>query len=190
MELIGPYLIGCVLLVGAGASKAVRPDDTARALLPLVPIRLRRVIAFRTLRAALRLLAGGEVAVGALGLLVPRPLTAALVGVSYIAFAGVIAYARSHGGALASCGCFGTPDTPATYLHVGLDLVIGGAAVAVALEVSTRGWLVSILSRQPLHGVPLLALTAVGAGMTYLALSALARLQSVRLAVAPPESSR
>ncbi len=36
----------------------------------------------------------------------------------------VVAYARSRGGALASCGCFGTPDTPATLLHVVVDLVV------------------------------------------------------------------
>jgi hypothetical protein len=190
MELIGPYLIGCVLLVAAGASKAIRPDDTARAFLPIVPARLRPVVGLRTLRILVRLLAGAEVAVGALGLLLPRPLTGVLVGLSYIAFAGVIAYVRAQGGALASCGCFGTPDTPATYLHVAIDLVIGGAAVAVALQASTGGWLVTVLARQPLHGLPLMALTAVGAGTTYLMLSGLARLQAVRSAVAPLERSR
>ena len=189
MELIGPYLIGCVLLVGAGVSKAARPDDTARALLPLVPIR-RPVISFRPLRTLVRFLAAGEVVVGALGLLLPRPLTGALVGTSYIAFAVVSAYTRAHGGALASCGCFGTPDTPATYVHVAIDLALGGAALAVALEVSTRGWLVNVLAHQPLHGLALLALTAVGAGTTYLTLSGLARLHAVRLAVATPERSR
>jgi hypothetical protein len=189
MELIGPYLIGCVLLIGAGAGKAVRPDDTARALLPVVPIRLRPVLDFRVLRTLIRLLAVGEVAIGALGLLLLRPVTGALVGGSYIAFAGVIAYARAHGGALASCGCFGTPDTPATYLHIAIDLVIGGAAVAVALAVSSRGSLVNVLARQPLHGLPLLTLSAVGAGTTYLTLSGLARLQAIRTAVAPPERS-
>jgi hypothetical protein len=189
MELIGPYLIGCFLLVGAGASKAVRPDDTARALLAIVPIRLRQAVSFRVLRTVIRLLATGEVGLGALGLLLPRPLTGALVGASYIAFAGVITYTRAHGGALASCGCFGTPDTPATYLHVAIDLVIGGAALAVALEVSTRGWLENVLARQPLHGLPLMALTAVGAGTTYLTLSGLARLQAVRMTVARAEGS-
>jgi hypothetical protein len=187
MELIGPYLIGCVLLVAAGAAKAARPDDTARALLLIVPIRLRPLVHFRALRTLIRILATGEVAVGILGVLFPRPLTGALVGVSYIAFAGVIAYARAHGGALASCGCFGTPDTPATYLHVAIDLAIGGSAVAVALEASTGGSLVNVLARQPLHGLPLLALTAVGTGTAYLSLSGLARLHAVRLTVASPE---
>jgi CDP-diglyceride synthetase len=73
---------------------------------------------------------------------------------------------------------------------VGLDLVIGGAAAAVAVEVPTRGWLMNVLAQQPLHGLPLMALAAVGAGVAYLTLSGLARLQAVRLPVAPTERSR
>jgi hypothetical protein len=181
VELIGVYLIGCVLLVGAGASKAARPGDTARALLPLVPARLHPVVELRTLRALVRLLAAAEVVVGGVGLFWPRPASAALVGTSYFAFAGVVAYARSHGGALASCGCFGTPDTPATYLHVAIDLVLCSAAVVAAVEVPAQGWLMTVVAHQPLHGLPLLALTAVGAGVSFVALSGLARLQAVRL---------
>jgi hypothetical protein len=190
MELIGPYLIGCVLLVGAGARKASRPDDTARAFLPMVPTRLRPVVPFQVLRTLIRLLAAVEVGVGAVALLWPRPLTAALVCASYFAFAGLIGYARSRGGALASCGCFGTTDTPATSLHAAIDLVIGGAAIATAVESPTSGWLMTVLAPEPLHGLPLLALTAVGAGVTYLTLSSLARLQAARLILVPSERSR
>jgi hypothetical protein len=189
MELIGPYLIGCVLLVGAGAIKVARPDDTARAVLPIVPRRLRPVVPFRVLRTLIRFLAAVEAVVGGLGLLLPRPSTAALVGASYFAFAGLIAYARSRGGALASCGCFGTPDTPATQLHVVIDIVIGSAAVATAVEVPATGWLMTVLIQQPLHGLPLMTLTAVGAGVTYLTLSRLAQLQAIRLAFTPSERS-
>ncbi len=189
MELIGPYLIGCVLLVGAGAIKVGRPDDTARAILPIVPRRLRPVAPFRVLRTLIRLLAAVEVMVGGLGLLLPRPSTAALVGASYFVFAGLIAYARSRGGTLASCGCFGTPDTPATHLHVVIDLVMGSAAVATAMEAPATGWLMTVLLQQPLHGLPLMALTAVGAGVTYLTLSRLAQLQAIRLAFTPSERS-
>jgi hypothetical protein len=73
---------------------------------------------------------------------------------------------------------------------VALDLVIGSAAAAVAVEGPTGGWIMNVLARQPLHGLPLAALAAVGAGVTYLTLSGLARLQAVRLAVAPSEGSR
>jgi len=190
VELIGPYLIGCVLLIGAGASKAARPDDTARAFLPMVPTRLRPVLPFRTLRILIRLLAAVEGALGAVALLWPRPLTAALVGASYFAFAALIWYARSQGGALASCGCFGTADTPATSLHAAIDVVIGGAAVATAIASPTSGWLMTVLAAQPLHGLPLVALTAVGAGVTYLTLSGLARLHAVRLTLVASEGSR
>ena len=39
---------------------------------------------------------------------------AGLVAVSYGAFAAFVAWLRVRHGALASCGCLGTPDTPAT----------------------------------------------------------------------------
>jgi hypothetical protein len=116
-------------------------------------------------------------------------LTGALVGASYFAFAGLIWYARSRGGALASCGCFGQADTPATALHAAIDVVIGAAAVATAVASPSSGWLMTVLAHQPLRGLPLLALTAVGAGVTYLTLSGLAPLQAVRLVFVPSERS-
>ncbi len=47
MELIGPYLAACVLLVAAGVAKALRPADTARAVagtLALPPTPVRRAV--------------------------------------------------------------------------------------------------------------------------------------------------
>jgi hypothetical protein len=57
MELMGVYLVGCILLVCAGAIKTLRPDDTARALAPLVPARLTSYIQFRQMRVIIRLVA-------------------------------------------------------------------------------------------------------------------------------------
>jgi hypothetical protein len=110
MELIGPYLVACVLLVLAGGLKAVRPDDTARALAPLIPGRARPRFSFGRLRQLIRTAAGLEAALGVVALVWPRPIVAGLVAASYLAFAAFVAYARAKGGALASCGCFGTPD--------------------------------------------------------------------------------
>ena len=45
----------------------------------------------------------------------------ALVAGSFAGFAVVVAFARHRGGAIASCGCFGTPDTPATLVHVAVN---------------------------------------------------------------------
>ena len=169
MELIGLYLIGCGLLVCAGVMKAARPDDTARAVLPL----LAGSPALRSLpqlRRMVRLGAATEAALGVVALVLPRPLTASLVAVSYVAFTGYVLYVRSRGGALTSCGCFGTPDGPPTILHATLTAGFAIAAVAVA----------TLLAQAPLHGAPLVALSAVGLWLTYLALTVLGRLQAVR----------
>jgi hypothetical protein len=189
VELIGPYLIGCVLLVTAGVMKAVRPDDTARALASFLPGRLAR-LPFGRLQWALRIVAGLEAGLGLVGLVFPGPVVAGLVAASYLAFAVVVAYARSKGGALASCGCFGTPDTPATLLHVVLDLVLAVSGLVVALNVPTSGSIVNVVAHEPLHGLPMVVVSGVGAWLTYLTLSVLGALQAARLAVAPRATRR
>jgi hypothetical protein len=173
LELIGLYLIACALLVVAGGSKLVRPDDTARALAALVPVPLAR------LRRLVRIGATAEAALGLGALAAPRTVSAGLVALSYGAFALFIAYARAKGGALASCGCFGTPDTPATAVHAVVNLGLAVAATAVAVAPPT-GSIVSILAAQPLHGVPLALVSAIGAWLTYLVVSVLAALQAAR----------
>jgi uncharacterized protein YjeT (DUF2065 family) len=173
VELIGLYLVACLLLVAAGTAKAIRPADTARAFSTVVSLPPG------VLRIAIRIGAVVEAALGAVALLYPRTLTAGLVALSYAVFALVVAYARSRGGAVASCGCFGTPDTPATMLHVIVNLGLSGAAGYVAAA-QPSGSLVSILSAQPLFGVPLVSVSALAAWLTYLAMSVLAGLQAAR----------
>ena len=173
MELIGPYLIACVLLIVAGVAKAVRPADTARALGALVPV------PFPWLRGVVRVGSMAEAALGVVAIALPRPGPAWLVALSYVGFAVIVAVARSKGAAISSCGCFGTPDTPATMLHVLVNLALAGAAATVALA-GASGTIASVLSQQPLHGLPLVAVSALGAWLTYLALSGLARVQAAR----------
>jgi hypothetical protein len=182
VELIGLYLVACYLLVAAGASKTVRPDDTARALAALTPIPLP----LRAVRGLVRAGAAGELALGLVALVMPHAVFAWLVAASYGAFAAVVAYVRSSGGALASCGCFGTPDTPATGLHVVVDVVLCGAAVAVGLALPAGSTLWSVLAHQPGHGVPLVAISGLLAWLCYLALSALAGLQAARAPATVP----
>ena len=129
VELIGLYLVAAGLLLGAGVAKAVRPGDTARALgalpgLDRVPTRL--------LQGATRVGAAAEAVLGFAALAAPGPLTGGLVSASYILFAAVTAIVRVRGGALSSCGCFGRADTPASWLHVVLNLVFAVAAATVA----------------------------------------------------------
>ena len=184
MELIGPYLVACGLLVVAGVAKAVRPDDTARALVLLTgpaPGRTgRRRPGPAAVRGAVRTGAVAEALLGAVALAFPRTGTAAAVAVSYLAFAGFVLLAMVRGGALATCGCFGRPDTPPTVVHVVVDLVLAGSAAAVAATSPTAGSLLTVLSRQPWHGVPLVLVSVLGTWLAGLVLVRLAALEAVR----------
>jgi hypothetical protein len=120
-----------------------------------------------------------EAAVGAAGLVHPSPWTAGLVAASYLGFAGFVAVVLSRGGPVASCGCFGTPDTPATRLHVVVDMALAVSAVSVAVNAPDL-WLPSVLALQPWHGAPLFLVSLLGAWLTYLALGRLAELGAVR----------
>jgi hypothetical protein len=186
MELIGLYLIAAGLLVVAGVAKTLHPDDTARAVLTLVPVWTPRPLqSFRLLRESVRVLALTEVAVGLAALAHPGPVTGFLVASSYALFACVVAYARVRGGPLATCGCFGRPDTAATWLHVVLNLVLAGAALGVATRSGSGGSIVPVLAHQPWAGAPLLFASAVGLGLTMVALSTLPVLEGARRRVRP-----
>lgn len=173
MELMGPYLAACILLVVAGASKVVRPTDTARAVAAIAPFPLG------ALRLLVRVGAALEVAIGLGGLLYPSLVTASLVALSYALFGGFVVAVIVRGGPLASCGCFGKPDTPATRVHVVVNVGLAAAAVVVAVSISSAP-ISTIMSSQPWHGIPLALLGALGALTGYLALSPLAELLAAR----------
>jgi hypothetical protein len=182
VELIGLYLVAAGLLCVAGLAKARRPEDTARALAPFLP----GPPALHTMRWVVRLAALLEAALGAVAIAFPRPATAALVALSYLCFFGVVAEARRRGGLLATCGCFGRPDTPPTALHLVMNLALAGAAAIVALGGPRHGTLAMLLAPQPWAGAPLLFVSAVGLWLTSLALSALAGLTAARRLARPP----
>ena len=173
MELIGPYLAACLLLVFAGAAKAVRPTDTARAVSVVVPMALAAI------RPLVRAGAVAEAAVGTVALAYPSPVTAGLVGLSYLGLAGFVAVVLARGGPLATCGCFGKPDAPSTRLHVVVNFALAGSAAAVAATVNP-GWLPALLAGQPWYGVPLVLLSLLCAWLAFLALSLLAELGATR----------
>lgn len=173
MELIGPYLAACLVLAGAGVAKTFRPMDTARAVAAVVPLSLA------VSRTLVRIGAVAEAGVGTAAALHPSPVTAGLVAASYLGFAAFVVVVLTRGGALASCGCFGKPDTPATRLHVMINLVLAVAAIVVAATV-TPGWLPAILEKQPWHGAPLGLLSLLCAWLAFLALSRLAELAAAR----------
>lgn len=173
MELIGPYLAACLLLAVAGAAKAREPTDTARAVSAVVPVPLA------TARVLVRTGALAEAVVGVAALVRPSPVTAGLVALSYSCFAVFVVVVLARGGPLASCGCFGKPDTPATRVHVVVDLCLAGSALAVAASVPS-GWLLPLLGVLPWHGVPLVLLSLLCAWLAFLAMSRLAELGAAR----------
>jgi len=163
--LAGPLLVGAALLLVGGVGKLVRPDNLARAF-HAAHVRL----GVRGIRA----LAAIEVLVAVAAIVTGGWLPAALVSVSYAGFAGFVATALARGWALSSCGCFGTPDSPPTPVHVAIDvlLAVGGGAAAVhggaaplALVRSRPGW-----------GAAMVSASAVLVGLAYLALVRLPRL--------------
>jgi hypothetical protein len=190
VELIGLYLTAAALLVVAGIAKAVRPDETARALNDLVWTRALSVMTPPRMRMLIRGAAILEATLGFVAIVFPRPVTAGLVATSYALFAGVVLYARSRGGALSSCGCFGRADTPATSLHALVDLVFAAACIAVAASTPSSGSLVTLLGRQPAAGVPLIFVSAVGLYMAYLVLAVLPAMEGARRLVRRPGPQR
>ncbi|MBO0693280.1 MAG: hypothetical protein J2P58_10325 [Acidimicrobiaceae bacterium] len=179
MALVGIFLVAAGLLAAAGVAKSARPGDTARALAELSRRGERRGLPMSVLSPAVRLLAGLEAVIGLAALVYPNRVLAALVAASYLAFAGFVLYARAKGGVLATCGCFGSPDTPPTVLHavVDLGLCAGGVGVAVAGVSGTIG---AVLADQPYHGVPLVVASVLTAGLAFAVLSPLARLTALR----------
>lgn len=113
-----------LLLLGAGGAKIVDPDRTVGALTALgVPVGT----------TAVRVGAAGEAVVGAMALVVGGRTSAALVGVSFAAFAVFVAAALRSGRPIGTCGCFGRADTPPRRAHVAVDLVLAAAGLAGAV---------------------------------------------------------
>jgi hypothetical protein len=165
--LAGPFAIAAALLAIGGASKVVRPRDTAQAL-TAVGVPLPRFVSARLL---VRLGGVAEVVIGGGALLTGGDVFASLVAVSYLAFTGFVVAALRSGKPISSCGCFGKVDTPPSPVHVGLDLAFAGVAVAAAIVGDVA--LPDVLADQPLLGLPFLFLLVIGCSLVFLAFSAL-----------------
>jgi hypothetical protein len=157
-----PYLAAIALLGAAGVAKAIRPVDTANALSGAgLPVG----------RTWVRAGAIGEAGLAVAAFVWPGPVTGTLVALTFGIFALFIGLALQRGWVLASCGCFGRPDTPPTVAHAVLN--VGAAAVALWWAVAwPAGYgfshLVRLFFHQPWHGGPLVLISAVVAGLAYL----------------------
>ncbi|MGZ4636752.1 MauE/DoxX family redox-associated membrane protein [Oryzihumus sp.] len=139
--LAGPYLAACGLLVAAGLPKLRDPLPLVRALRS-VGLPVGRTIG--TASATTRVIAAAEVVLGVAAVAWPGTITAGLVSLAYLAFTGFVALALAKGGVLASCGCFGKPDTPPTRSHLIVTALLAAAAAATAVEPPAR-----LLTAQP-----------------------------------------
>jgi choline-glycine betaine transporter len=164
--LAGPFAIACVLLAGAGVLKAWKPGDTANALRAV-----GAPLSHTASRVLVRAFGAVEAGVAVVALLTGNPVAAAVVAISYLAFAAFVVVALRRGSAIASCGCFGKVDTPPSIVHVVLDLCFAGVAIAVVFTGDVA--LPDVLRDQPLAGVPFALLLAVGVYLVFLAFTAL-----------------
>ncbi len=149
--LSGVFFAAAALLVVGGVQKLADPQSLVRAL---------RSVGVPVPKVAVRLLSVAEIGLGTAALLTGNGVGVAL---SYAAFTGFVLVARSRGGVLASCGCFGKVDVRPTRLHAA---VTGGLALAAAPGAP---------GRVPLE-VPLLLATAAVAVTGYLVMAALPQL--------------
>jgi hypothetical protein len=127
---LGPFLAAAGLLVLAGLPKLRDPAPLVRAL---------RSAGLPGGRSLVRVLAVLEVAAGLAALAWPGRITGSLVALAYLTFTAFVALALARGGVLASCGCFGRPDTPPTRAHLVVTAVLAASGVAVALDTEAAG---------------------------------------------------
>jgi hypothetical protein len=164
LGLAGLFFAISLLVAAAGALKAARPHTTARALAQA---------GFGVPAFAVRMGGLAEVVVGGAAVLVAGWVPAALVAVSYAAFAVFVGTALWRGTPLSSCGCFGREDTPPTVGHLVFNLAAAGVAIYFSL-LSPPG-VGRLLARQPGAGVPFALLVLTTAGLAALVLTELPR---------------
>ena len=86
-------------------------------------------------------------AIALAAVITPGVLTGSLVAVAYFIFTAFVATALLKRWPLASCGCFGRPDSRPGFWHLLLDA--GATAAAVGWAVRAPGHLGSLFVRSP-----------------------------------------
>ncbi len=156
---LGPFLVVSSLLVVSGAFKVVSPAGVAGAL---------DAIGTRVPRWSGRVLGVGEMALGAVALVVPGRIPPTAVAAAYLTLAGVVLVLRRRGAT--SCGCFGEISSPPSLTHVVFNLAAAGTA-AFHFAVGGTDAIERIGDGVP-GGWPVLALfTAIGVGASLILLT-------------------
>lgn len=113
------FFVACGLLVAAGVAKTLRPAAAVAAVAS---------VGVDAPPVALRLLGGGEIAVGVLGL-IAGGRAGVLVAALYGSFAVFVTVAIRRG-AKTDCGCFGSAGAPLGVGHIVIVTVAAFVAVA------------------------------------------------------------
>lgn len=123
-----PFLVASLVLCIAGVSK-LRAPETAAAALGLQPWMVR-------------VLAAGELVLGAVCALHPTRAGAVVLALVYSVFAAVAVRLRRR---RVACGCFGDNGLPVSLAHVIASELMAAMAAAVALSTTPHGlgWLAS-----------------------------------------------
>ena len=160
--LAGPVFIAAVIVVIGGALKIGTPAATQSAL---------RALSLPDNRFLVQLMGVGEVAVATAMLAFGGPIAAALLVVAYLLFAGFVIAAKRSSAGLASCGCFGSVDTPPSVVHVVVNLASAAVlGAAIFWPVDDLG---SVVGEQPWLGVPFLGIVALGTWLVYVMITLL-----------------
>lgn len=162
-----------LLLAVAGSGKITRPAGTGAAL---------QLVRLPSDRRLVRVLGAAEVGLGAAVLALGAAVPAVLLALTYAGFAVFAELQRRRGGA---CGCFGSPTTPATALHVWLNVTAATAAAGAAIAPGTS--LPAVIAADPGQGLVVALLLAVATGVLRLLLTAVPDLHAA-LALVPPRT--
>lgn len=123
-------LAGACVLAVSGLVKIAGPAST-RIALALVGLPATVLVA--------RLLGAAEIALAVAAIGLGGTAALAAVGVTYFMFAVVASVLWRRGGGAADCGCFGRAGSPASPLHVALNVLLGAASVLASFGLWADG---------------------------------------------------
>jgi hypothetical protein len=121
----GPFLAISLLLALAGVMKVYRPAFTTGAL---------RAAGIPANDILVRVLGAAEVGVGIGAVVAGGSGWAVALGLFYLAFTVFVVFALRSGAPIASCGCFGSADTPPSVAHLVVDIAATVVALVTALD--------------------------------------------------------
>ncbi|HET6810797.1 MAG TPA: MauE/DoxX family redox-associated membrane protein [Acidimicrobiales bacterium] len=163
-----------LLAAAAGAAKVARPADTARAL---------RAAGLPVGASLVRAGAGAEATVGVAVLAGAGRPALALLAASYLGFGVFVSMALIRRWPLASCGCFGEPDTPPTALHAAVCLVGAGVLAVAAASAPAAGVADAAAAEGAGRGAVFLVSSVAAAYVLYLVMASAPRLVAARAAL-------